>query len=155
MSSRHNPTHTTPYQPTLSRRSFLRYAGAGGGLLLLTACAAPAGTSSAGSSGAAAGASTGSTAGESVTMSFWTPGGSEPFCQGFNTMAANFMQANPGITIEEAQCYAGQDSYNEVLLSAIAGGTPPDATSSSSRKNGLPPLRAWSPSTTRYDGVPP
>ena len=61
-------------------------------------------------------------------MSFWTPGGSEPFCQGFNTMAANFMQANSGITIEEAQCYAGQDSYNEVLLSAIAGGTPPDAT---------------------------
>jgi multiple sugar transport system substrate-binding protein len=130
MSSHHNPTQKTPQHVTFTRRSFLRYAGAGGGLLLLTACAAPAGTSNSGASGAAAGsgASAAGTGGEAVTMSFWTPGGSEPFCQGFNTMAADFMKSNPGITIEEAQCYAGQDSYNEVLLSAIAGGTPPDAT---------------------------
>jgi multiple sugar transport system substrate-binding protein len=122
MSNRQYPIRPYPIQGSmLTRRSFLRYAGAGGGLLLLAACA-PAGST--GSTGAAAPAA----AGEQVTISFWTPGGSEPFCQGFNTMAADFMQANPGIVIEDAQCYAGQDSYNEVLLSAIAGGTPPDAT---------------------------
>ena len=120
MSSRHNPS-----QSMLTRRSFLRYAGAGSGLLFLTACAAPG---AAPGTGAAPSAGEAASSGEPITMSFWTPGGSEPFCQGFNTMAADFMQANPGITIEEAQCYAGQDSYNEVLLSAIAGGTPPDAT---------------------------
>jgi multiple sugar transport system substrate-binding protein len=122
MSSRHNPVRSS----TFSRRSFLRYTGSVGGLLLLSACApgaapaanAPAGGSAAPGSGAPAG----------TPLSFWTPGGSEPFCEGFNTMAAGFMAQNAGITIEEANCYAGQETYNEVLLAAIAAGSPPDAS---------------------------
>jgi multiple sugar transport system substrate-binding protein len=110
----------------LSRRSFLRLAGVGSGAALLSACGGTPQTDPASSaSGAASG---GAAPAEKVALSFWTPGGSEEFCKGFDTIAANYKQLNPNIDIGPTQCGTGDDDFNELLLARIAGGNPPDAT---------------------------
>lgn len=65
---------------------------------------------------------------DATEISFWTPGGSGPFCEGFGEIAANYEAAHPGITLGETQCGTGEQNYNEVLLARIAAGNPPDAT---------------------------
>jgi ABC-type glycerol-3-phosphate transport system substrate-binding protein len=104
----------------------LRLAGLGGGAALLSACGGTPqpGPASSGSQAPAGEAP----AGESVALSFWTPGGSEEFCRGFDTIAANYKQVNPNVAIGPTQCGTGDDDFNELLLARIAGGNPPDAT---------------------------
>ena len=109
----------------LSRRSFLKLAGFGGGAALLAACA-PAGTPAATT---LAGTTVPPTAGTAaINLSFWTPGGSAVWCSSFDTIAQNYQQIEPDVTIGAAQCYTGDQSFNEVLLATIAAGNPPDAT---------------------------
>lgn len=114
-----------PVGPRFSRRAFLQLAGLGGGAAALAACAPSSGTA-APTAGAGATAATG---GARVPISFWTPGGSDVFCGGFNTIGKNFMAANPDIEVGEVRCGTTEsDSYNQVLLADIASGTPPDST---------------------------
>ncbi|MCK6626210.1 MAG: substrate-binding domain-containing protein [Anaerolineae bacterium] len=117
---------------TLSRREFLRFAGLTGAAAYLTACGqtTPAQEGGQASPIAAAQATPAEAAAsaEKVTVSFWTPGGSDVFCQGFNTIAQNFEKVEPGLDISEVQCYSGDEAYNEVLLANIAAGNPPDST---------------------------
>jgi multiple sugar transport system substrate-binding protein len=65
---------------------------------------------------------------DKVAVEFWTPGGSGPFCQGFNTIAQNFEALNPTIDVSDVTCGTGEQNFNEVLLARIAAGNPPDAT---------------------------
>ncbi len=98
---------------SLSRRRFLQLSGAAaaGGVLAahghLDALAAPD---------------------ASVTVNFWTPGGSKPYCNNFTNIANDFTKLHPNIAISKAQCYSGQQDYRLVLLARIAAGNPPDAT---------------------------
>jgi multiple sugar transport system substrate-binding protein len=108
-------------QTGLSRRAFLKWTGMGAAVTVLAACAAP---QSAGSGGQAKSAA----AGEKISLSFWTPGGSKIFCEGFGTIAKNYEQLNPNIQIEETKCGTGDQNFNEVLLSSIAAGNAPDST---------------------------
>ncbi len=96
------------------RRSLLKMAGAGAGAAALAGYG--------GHRGFRAGAQ------ESTQISFWTPGGSGVFCDGFNTISENFTQVHPEITVEEVQCGTGQENFNEVLLARVASGDPPDST---------------------------
>lgn len=116
-----NPNNlSTP--TTLSRRTFLQFAGAGATLALVAACAPPA--QQGGASTSAGDAATG----EKITLSFWTPGGSQIYCEGFGTIAQNYEELNPNIDIEDAQCGVGDQNFNEVLLARVAAGDPPDST---------------------------
>lgn len=63
-----------------------------------------------------------------VTVNFWTPGGSKPYCSNFNNIGHDFTKRHPNIAISKAQCYSGQQDYRLVLLTRIAAGNPPDAT---------------------------
>ncbi len=63
-----------------------------------------------------------------VKISFWTPGGSDPFCQGFTQIGENFMKENPNITVDKVLCNPTGENYTERLLANIAAGNPPDAT---------------------------
>ncbi len=110
----------------LGRRAFLQWAGLGGGAAALAACA-PAGTAAPTAASGATAAAT--TAAAKVPISFWTPGGSDVFCGGFNTIGKNFMAANPDIEVGEVRCGTTEsESYNQVLLADIAAGSPPDST---------------------------
>lgn len=109
-------------QLTLSRRSFLQFAGSGASLALLAACV-PAAQQGAGSAGQGEAAT-----GEKISLSFWTPGGSQIYCEGFGTIAKNYEEINANIDVEDAQCGVGDQNFNEVLLARIAAGDPPDAT---------------------------
>lgn len=114
----------------LDRRSFLRLAGLAGlgsSAALLGACggapqAAPESSAGGASSGGAAPSA------EKIALSFWTPGGSEEFCRGFDTIAQNYEKLNPNVDIGETQCGTGEEDFNEILLARISGGNPPDAT---------------------------
>ena len=108
-------------ESTYSRRTFLRLTGLAGGVVALSACAAPAAAPAAGGESAPA-------AGEKIQISFWTPGGSEVYCKGFGTIAQNYEALHPNIDIGDAQCGTGEQSFNEVLLARVAAGDPPDAT---------------------------
>ncbi len=108
---------------SMPRREFLKMAGLGGGAAFLAACTPPTAAPSAATAAATAEAA------EAVTISFWTPGGSDVFCKGFDTIAANFMKVEPGIKVSGVQCFsASGDDYNQVLLADVAAGTPPDST---------------------------
>jgi ABC-type glycerol-3-phosphate transport system substrate-binding protein len=65
---------------------------------------------------------------DAVDLAFWTPGGSGPFCAGFDTIGQNFKALHPNVTLEATQCGTGEQNFNEVLLARIAAGNPPDAT---------------------------
>lgn len=99
---------------SFSRRRFLQVSGAAaaGGLL-----AAHAGLDT-----------LAATPHANVTVNFWTPGGSKPYCNNFTNIGNDFTKLHPTIAISKAQCYSGQQDYRLVLLARIAAGDPPDAT---------------------------
>jgi multiple sugar transport system substrate-binding protein len=107
---------------TVSRRAFLKSTGIGATALVLAACAVPGGQP------AGQAAEGGATTGEKLSLSFWTPGGSQIYCEGFGTIASNYEAENGNIDIEDAQCGVGDQNFNEVLLARIAAGDPPDST---------------------------
>lgn len=109
----------------LSRRTFLKFTGAGAATAFLAACAVPAAQPA--TPGEAAEGAPASTEGQ-ISISFWTPGGSQIYCNGFGIIAQNYEALNPHINIEDVQCGTGQQSFNEVLLARIAAGNPPDCT---------------------------
>jgi multiple sugar transport system substrate-binding protein len=94
----------------MNRRRLMQLAAAGGGAALLATRAESAFGQ------------------DPVEIDFWTPGGSGPFCAGFDTIAQNYIAANPGISFKPVTCGAGEQNFNEVLLARIAAGNPPDAT---------------------------
>ncbi|MCX6049507.1 MAG: substrate-binding domain-containing protein, partial [Chloroflexi bacterium] len=106
----------------LSRRAFLKFTGTGAAVTLLAACAAP----QAGNGGQAQSAPAASDS--KISLSFWTPGGSKIYCEGFATIAKNYTELNPNVQIEPAQCGTGEQNFNEVLLARVAAGNPPDST---------------------------
>jgi len=116
-------------QARLSRRSFLILTGGSSLAAILVACGqggtATEEAATAMSNGTAPTTAAGA---EAVTISFWTPGGSDTFCEGFNTIAKEFQAVEPGIIVSPAQCYSGDEAFREVLLASIAAGTPPDST---------------------------
>ena len=63
-----------------------------------------------------------------MPISFWTPGGSDTFCKGFDTIAENFMKVEPGIYVTKDCNSGGVADYDTVLQAAIAAGNPPDST---------------------------
>ncbi|CAN0487481.1 unnamed protein product, partial [Phaeothamnion confervicola] len=60
--------------------------------------------------------------------SFWTPGGSGSFCEGFDEIARGYEEQAGNVTVGSTQCGVGDQSFNELLLARIAAGDPPDAT---------------------------
>jgi len=107
----------------ISRRTFLKSTSVGAAALIVAACAVPGVQP-----GAQAGAGAAASAAEKISLSFWTPGGSQIYCEGFGTIASNYEAENPNIDIEDAQCGVGDQNFNEVLLARIAAGDPPDST---------------------------
>ena len=115
-----------PYlRSPMGRRQFIKWAGFGAGAAALAACG-PAGSTPTPAGGATGAAPT--TAAGQVTISFWTPGGSDTFCQGFDTIGANFTQVEPSILVTKECNAGGVEDYNTVLQAAIAAGNPPDST---------------------------
>ena len=108
--------------PRLDRRGFIKLAGFGAGAAALAACG-PAGNATGAPTGGGPTAAAGQT-----TVSFWTPGGSDTFCAGFDTIGANFSQIEPSILIAKECNAGGVEDYNTVLQAAIAAGNPPDST---------------------------
>ena len=112
----------------MDRRHFLKLIGLGGGAVLLSSCA-PAGTSTpTGAAGVATGTPAAGANGAKTTLTFWTPGGSAEWCAGFTTIAKDFQKVDPNIVVGNAQCYTGNQAFNEVLLATVAAGNPPDCT---------------------------
>lgn len=107
---------------TMSRRAFLKSTGVGAAALVVAACAVPGGQP------AGQASEGGAATGEKLSLSFWTPGGSQIYCEGFGTIASNYEAENANIDIEDAQCGVGDQNFNEVLLARIAAGDPPDST---------------------------
>lgn len=126
----------------VSRRDFLRIVSVGGGSALLAACgAAPTAQQAATdaqqavatvvAAGEAAAAPTTAPAaanGAKTTLTFWTPGGSQTYCQGFGKISENYEKIHPDIDIAEVQCGTGDQDFKQVLLARIAAGNPPDST---------------------------
>jgi len=106
----------------LNRRDFLKIAGLTGGASILAAC----GTKVVTTPETQVPIPTQPPA--KIPLSFWTPGGSDVYCKGFGTIAANYMKDNPNIELGETKCNPTGENYTEVLLANIAAGTPPDAT---------------------------
>lgn len=93
----------------VTRREFLQVLGGiGGTALMLAAC----------------GGSPGSPG--NVTLNFWTPGGSAPYCGALNDGGKDFAKAHPNIKIAPVTCGTGSQDFNEALLARIAAGNPPD-----------------------------
>lgn len=126
-------------QRRISRRAFLQLAGLGGSAAFLAACGGAVAPTSAPPTQAPAPTSApvpttappptaAPTTAEKISISFWTPGGSDAFCKGFGTIAANYEQLVPTVDIGDANCYSGGQTFREVLLANIAAGTPPDCT---------------------------
>jgi multiple sugar transport system substrate-binding protein len=109
----------------LGRREFIKLAGFGAGAAALAACG-PAGTTPTPAGGATGSAPTAAAGQTSIT--FWTPGGSDTFCAGFDTIGANFTAIEPGIAVLKECNAGGVEDYNTVLQAAIAAGNPPDST---------------------------
>src|SRR5437764_14266626 len=66
-------------------------------------------------------------AAQTVNLTFWTPGGSAPYCKEFSIIAHNFANLYPTIRISK-QCGTGSQDFITILLARIAAGNPPDAT---------------------------
>lgn len=125
----------------MNRREFLRLTGVSGSTLFLAACGAAPAAPAAQATQAPAAVATQAPAvvateapaaaapsTDKTVVTFWTPGGSEGFCNNFAVIAADYEKRNPNIDIAEVQCGTGDQAFNEVLLARIAAGNPPDAT---------------------------
>ena len=124
------PDHRMPMPLVVSRRRFLQLMGMGGAAVVLGSCGgseeAVQTTAAAGTTPTTAAATTAAPA--PVSLDFWLPGGSDPFCQGFRTVADAFAASGSGITVEEVLCgVADDEDFNQRLLANLAAGTPPDA----------------------------
>src|SRR5262245_22221743 len=121
----------------MDRRAFLRLAMVSGGTAILAACgaspqpAAPEPTAAAGAAAAtaapAAPATVAPSAGQ-VTISWFNPYTTKTTQEVLPLVMAEFEKQNPNIKVDYQNpggTGAG-GSYNEALLSRIAGGTPPD-----------------------------
>ncbi|MEP7358418.1 MAG: extracellular solute-binding protein, partial [Anaerolineales bacterium] len=128
--------HSWTPRSRIGRREFIKWAGFGAGAAALAACGPAATTAAptvAAPTVAGATAAPQATAGPTAaagetTISFWTPGGSDTFCAGFDTIGANFHAIEPGITVTKECNAGGVADYNTVLQAAIAAGNPPDST---------------------------
>jgi len=113
----------------IGRREFIKLAGFGAGAAALAACGPAATTAAPTAAPTTAAATTAPTAAAGpVTISFWTPGGSDTFCKGFDTIGANFTKVEPSITVTKECNAGGVEDYDTVLQAAIAAGNPPDST---------------------------
>lgn len=57
----------------------------------------------------------------------WLPGGSDLFCRVHTDLLTTWAAQNAGVTATETVCGLGQDTaFNQALIGAITGGTPPD-----------------------------
>lgn len=132
------------FESKLTRRRFIKLAGAGASAAFLAACApsvtptaeaptaaptaaAPAATAVPPTATTAAPAATTASSGQ-TSIQFWTPGGSDAFCKGFDTIGADFSKVETGIAVSKECNAGGTDNYDTVLQAAIAAGNPPDAT---------------------------
>lgn len=64
---------------------------------------------------------------EQVKLTFWTPHSGKD-CERWELTATTYMQVNATVNVEKVECGTGEQNFNEVLLSRIAAGTPPDLT---------------------------
>jgi ABC-type glycerol-3-phosphate transport system substrate-binding protein len=105
-------------RPTeINRRRLVQIAGLGGGSLLIA------------TSGAMMAPRNAFSAQDKVTLNFWTPGGSPPYCEVHNEIATDFSTKNPSIQINEVQCgTSSTEDFIQILLGSVAAGNPPDAT---------------------------
>lgn len=108
----------------LSRRQFLQWTGMAAGAVALAACApaAPAGQSGAGEAGGAAAAE------GQVTISWWNQYSTPTVQEIAPKIIADFEAMHPNIKIdyEITGGPPGGGNLNEVMLSRIAAGNPPD-----------------------------
>jgi len=119
----------TPSAKRINRRDFLKLAGITGSAAALAACGgqttqAPEEVQPEESGGE----EQAPVEEEKVALTFWTPGGSDQYCEGFQVIGQNYMEENPNITMNPTLCNPTGENYDEVLLANIAAGTPPDAT---------------------------
>lgn len=57
----------------------------------------------------------------------WLPGGSDLFCKIHTGLLSDWAAKNDGLTASQTVCGLGQDTaFNQALIGAITGGTPPD-----------------------------
>ena len=120
---------TNPRFKQINRRDFLKLAGITGSAAALAACGG-------GATEAPQEAPPEESGGEEqapveqekIALTFWTPGGSDQYCEGFQVIGQNYMAENPNIIMNETLCNPTGENYDEVLLANIAAGTPPDAT---------------------------
>ncbi|MDE0189646.1 MAG: twin-arginine translocation signal domain-containing protein, partial [bacterium] len=98
----------------MSRRRFLQLMGMSGAAVLLGSCG---GEEEVAQTTAAAGTSATTaapTTAAPVEIDFWLPGGSDPFCQGFELVADAFAAEGSGISVREVLCgVADDEDFNE------------------------------------------
>lgn len=110
-------------QTVLSRRSFLQFAGAGVGMAVLAACAAPPAAQQGGGQAESAPAD------EKVMVSWWNPYSTASTQEALPPIIEAFEKLYPGVKVDwqnGAGGPPGGGNYDEVLLSRIASGSPPD-----------------------------
>ncbi len=111
----------------VSRRRFLQLLGMSGAAVFLGSCGGEEEVATT-AAPTTAPATTAAPAPPAVELDFWLPGGSDPFCQGFRTVADAFADQGTGISVREVLCgVADDEDFNERLLANLAAGTPPDA----------------------------
>lgn len=117
----------------LTRRTVLRGIGGAAAMGALAACGAtatqaPAATAAVEAAATQAVAATPAAA-QAVEVSFWTAWAGEMELPWIEAMVDDFEKANEGITVLLVQGGPGGGDYNELLLTRIAAGNPPDAVS--------------------------
>ena len=121
--------YTRRIPKNVNRRDFLKLAGLSGGVAALAACGTQDAPTTAPQPEEGGGEEEEQPVEmEKVALTFWTPGGSDQYCAGFQVIGENYMKENPNIIMNPTQCNPTGENYDEVLLANIAAGTPPDAT---------------------------
>lgn len=124
-----NKTSLPLTQNQVSRRDFLRLAGITGGVIALSACAAPPAAPAQGGQQAAAGSGNQPASAAQVSLSWWNPYSTASTQEALPPIIESFEKLYPNVKIEwqnGAGGPPGGGNYVEVLLSRIASGNPPD-----------------------------